>query len=253
MLSRARELKVQLVQIVQKLGMARVSCVLPKVQFYIGKVQIVQKTVKRDVSALWMLDWAYRKELVRCAGDEQVAAYLSKDDRSSWQWVMGAAVGSSGRGSIAGHLDVDEDALRVHVFVLKRCGHELARQTMLCAEKGVAVPSEWRGRPGRYVPVMRVRRGIEEPVVYIDPTTRRPYLCPMVWDGGPRPEVCDRLRIQQIEIYANWIALLHVMVAGLAVDKFNLVETGLDNLRRIIDTGQDARQSRARILHAAAP
>ena len=137
--------------------------------------------LRREITAFGLLDWAYRKECVKAAGEQEWTDILGYAPSSIAKMATGDI--GVGHGTINGRLDVHVDALAVDAFVRKTAGDHYEMLTLYC-EKGKAVPHPDFLPIRKLVPAKRLTLdGIEKVKMIRDPVSHRmqPLL---VWDDG---------------------------------------------------------------------
>jgi hypothetical protein len=182
----------------------------------------VKADLRQEITGFGLLDWAYRKECVRAAGEEEWAA-LEGHGMSILARAGNVGLKGMSHGAINGRLDVHIDALRVDKFVYDNCSSKLYWHVTVNAEAGRPVPATLAlPRVTRCSP--RYHENNLQRLVKTYDKDRHWVACEVEYDAPSDEEVSSALK-KQAWLHGQYLALLDAL-PELALDKWKVTDRG---------------------------
>ncbi len=173
---------------------------------------LAQRVVKADlrlpITGFGLLDWAYRREFVRAAGEEEWAV-LGEKSQSIIARAGEMFGGGMAHGAINGRLDVHIDALRVDKFCYDNCSSTLYWHVTVNAEKGKPVPASFDvARVTKCGP--KYKDPFSQRFLKMYDVTRNWVGCEVEYDAMPDEEINAALE-KQAWLHGQFLALLDAL------------------------------------------
>lgn len=147
-----------------------------------------------------LLIWAYRDEKV-----DRVEGRVSDEWMLAGPNISGCGVAAVARANLFGDIDcgrllvapsAPSDAAQLHGMV---CALALETRILVMTHARAATRPDWRRRPPKARPVMRLTAHGEVPVIIYKQGNNHPDYCPVLWEGDDEGRAAQRR-----EIYRLW-------------------------------------------------